>query len=311
VLRGAGHYEGGCRPCHGRPGEPLPRIPASMTPHAPRLAPRLPSWRPRGLFYIVRHGVKLTGMPAWPAGHRDDEVWAVVAFLRVLPELDAAEYETLIHGEAPEPVPFAASHRQEPAPPALVETTCGRCHGARGHGRGDGAFPRLAGQRATYLYAALRAYARGERPSGIMGPVAAALSGAEMRELARWYSRQSPARVSPPGALEPAGAAASRARGAELARRGLPERDIPACLDCHGPERRRNPHYPLLDGQYARYLEEQLALFGRGHRGGSAWAHLMAEVAPRLTAEQRRDVALYFASRGGDAPTLSREPPAR
>src|SRR5690606_20234340 len=46
VLRGAGHYEGGCAPCHGAPGRPLPVVPQRMTPHPPALAERIPDWAP-------------------------------------------------------------------------------------------------------------------------------------------------------------------------------------------------------------------------------------------------------------------------
>jgi cytochrome c553 len=58
----------------------------------------------------------------------------------------------------------------------------------------------------------------------------------------------------------------------------------------------RNPAYPLVAGQYADYLVLQLELFKKQHRGGTAYAHLMHTVAVRLTPEQMRDVALYYAS---------------
>ena len=65
---------------------------------------------------------------------------------------------------------------------ALV--TCARCHGARGEGGGKGAFPRLAGQSQPYLAAALRAYASGSRPSGIMQPIARELDEKTIGEIA-------------------------------------------------------------------------------------------------------------------------------
>jgi mono/diheme cytochrome c family protein len=85
VLQGAGHYETGCRPCHGSVDLPLPRIAQQMTPPPPYLPPRITTWEPEELFYIVKHGVKFTGMPAWPSQQRDDEVWAMVAFLLMRP----------------------------------------------------------------------------------------------------------------------------------------------------------------------------------------------------------------------------------
>jgi cytochrome c553 len=297
VLQGAGHYETGCRPCHGSPNLPPPRIVQHMTPHPPSLPPRISAWEPAELFYIVKHGVKFTGMPAWPAQQRDDEVWSMVAFLRTLPELQAEEYQRLVHGE-PNINGDDAQRRGllglEQAPRA-VTASCGRCHGVDGRGRGAGAFPRLAGQRPTYLYAALQAYARGERQSGIMAPIAAGLSLYEMREVALYYgSLQEPS--SPPLSMPQASMSAIE-RGKAIASRGIPRQRVPACVACHGPgPTRRNPIYPILAGQFADYLVLQLELFNKGYRGGSAYAHLMRPVATRLTHEQMRDVALYYAS---------------
>jgi cytochrome c553 len=295
VLKGAGHYETGCRPCHSSPELRIPRIPQGMTPHPPYLPPVISQWEPTELFYIVKHGVKFTGMPAWPAQQRDDEVWAMVAFLLTLPDLNAEAYRRLVHSEGIPSGTAAAIHGllgPEPVPRAVTES-CGRCHGVDGHGRGTGAFPRLAGQRPTYLFAALQAFARGERHSGIMEPIAADLSLVEMRELALYYGNQTEPLPPPPHqetflAIE---------RGKTIASRGIPSQRIPSCVDCHGPGAiRRNPVYPELTGQYANYLVLQLELFKQGHRGGTAYAHIMYEVADELTPEQMRDVALYYES---------------
>ncbi|HWN44163.1 MAG TPA: c-type cytochrome [Thermoanaerobaculia bacterium] len=301
VLRGAGHYETGCRPCHGSPDLPQPRIAAAMLPVPPYLPPVIHEWKPAELFSVVKHGVKLTGMPAWPSQQRDDEVWAMVAFLLVMPELDAEEYRRLVHGGIPatgggEPMPDLLAPEK---PPKAVLETCARCHGADGRGRVRGAFPRLAGQRPTYLHASLRAFARGERHSGIMGPIAAGLSPAEMRDLARYFASLPAAPAVRPEFSE------AVERGRVIAHRGIPGRKVPSCADCHGPGAvRRNPVFPVLAGQDALYLVQQLELFKKKHRGGSPWAHLMHPVAGRLSTEQMRDVALYYeslaAGRGGE-----------
>ena len=295
VLQGAGHYETGCRPCHGSPGLTHPRIPQHMTPHPPYLPPRIASWQPDELFYIVKHGVKFTGMPAWPTQQRDDEVWAMVAFLLLLPDLNAEAYQRLVHGENTRTsvdVPLQDLLGPQQAPQAVTES-CARCHGVDGGGRGQGAFPRLAGQHPIYLHAALQAYAHGERQSGIMAPVAAALRPDEMHELALYYaSLQAPA-----PALPLQGITLAIERGKTIARHGIPGQRVPACVSCHGPgAARRNPFYPMLAGQYADYLVRQLELFKQERRGGSAYAHLMRPVAARLTTQQMRDVALYYES---------------
>jgi cytochrome c553 len=77
----------------------------------------------------------------------------------------------------------------------------------------------------------------------------------------------------------------------------LPEHRIPACSACHGSGAvRHNPRYPELAGQYADYLELQLKLFKQEQRGGTAYAHIMLQIAGRMTEEQVRAVARYYAS---------------
>ena len=316
VLRGARHFELGCRPCHGAPDGPLPVIPSAMTPAPPRLGPRLGAWEDAELFRVVKHGIKLTGMPAWPAQGRDDEVWAVVAFLRRLPGLDGAGYRALVAGEgAAAARGLAALGPRDPlqegegaSVPAAAAQACASCHGAEGLGW-SGAFPRLAGQRSEYLLASLRAFAAGERASGIMQPIAAGLSEATMEQLARHYAglpagpvppieSAAPTAPSPEGDEEAGGARAqARLRGAAIAREGVPAHGVPACVVCHGPgPHARRAAYPELAGQDERYLAQQLELFRAGERGGSPFARLMQEVAPRLAPEEIADVAAYYAS---------------
>jgi hypothetical protein len=47
-------------------------------------------------FWVIKHGIKATGMPAWGVTHSDDMLWDVVAFLRKLPDLSPAEYQALV-----------------------------------------------------------------------------------------------------------------------------------------------------------------------------------------------------------------------
>ncbi len=299
IIKGAAHFEIGCRPCHGSPGLPQPRIASQMTPHSPNLGALIPNWEPNELFYIVKHGVKFTGMPAWPALHRDDEVWAVVAFLQKLPQLNEAEYRRLAQGDPRPTAPMEQLEGTEQTPSAVLQT-CARCHGREGVARGSGAFPHLAGQRAEYLANAMNAYAAAQRHSGLMQPVALGLDQEKIRALADYYSRQS---LPPPPAPSPADAAAI-ARGQAIAEHGIPAQKVASCIDCHGPGgRRQKAAYPRLAGQPADYLFLQLELFKKGHRGGSAYAHLMQAVAPRLTEAQMRDVALYFSSLSSPAET--------
>lgn len=53
------------------------------------------AWKPRELFWIVKHGIKMSGMPSW-ADHGDDQLWNSVAFLQKLPNLRAEDYDSLL-----------------------------------------------------------------------------------------------------------------------------------------------------------------------------------------------------------------------
>ncbi len=289
VYKGLGHYQGGCAPCHGQPGEAQGKIARHLLPRPPFLPKAVREWTPEQLFWIVRNGLKYTGMPAWPAPSRDDEAWAVVAALLRLPDMTAEEYRRITRGEAV----FADTARFIEAAGLIGENlvACGRCHGIRGGGGGEGAFPRLAGQGETYLYEALRAYAIGSRPSGIMQPVAAELEDEDMRKLAAYYA----AAGDEPFPPVPSVPEAVRERGRAIAEQGMPERRVAPCSQCHGSE--RHPLYPALDGQFAFYLAEQLRLWARGHRGTSPQAQVMDAALHALEEPAIRAVALYYASR--------------
>jgi cytochrome c553 len=302
VLKGAGHFEIGCRSCHGAPGERQPRIAQAMLPRPPELVHRIQESNPRKLFHVVKHGLKFTGMPAWPAQQRDDEVWAMVAFLRKLPGLDESEYRKLVGGEAvpTAPIQTLSPTATTPQIPAAVNRTCVSCHGGEGLGRDSTVFPKLASQRRVYLENALIAYARGTRHSGIMEPIAAGLSAEMIRELSDYYARLAPPASAPRRSEHNADLIAL---GLTIAQEGIPAARVPACVECHGPRGRRTKDaYPSLAGQPADYLVLQLELFKNEQRGGSRYAHLMHKVAPRLGPEQMRAVAVYFESLPVSAP---------
>ena len=304
VLKGATHFETGCFPCHGNPTKQYPRIASKMTPHPPYLPPIVDQWEPQELFYIVKHGVKFTGMPAWPTQQRDDEVWAMVAFLRKFPELSEQEYRHMVDGESimsKSLMPNSSSGEDTPIQALAGRKTlvrsisdrCERCHGIDGQGRQASVAPKLASQSSAYLESSLEAFSRGERHSGIMEPIAADMSHEEIRETAQLYSKLPPSRVT----QNSSESELAIRRGAAIARGNMVNANIPICSECHGPsDNSQNPAYPMLAGQYAEYLVLQLELFADDRRGGSEFAPLMHPVADRLTPEQRRDVALYYES---------------
>lgn len=279
VRRGAGHFETSCAFCHGSPLRVNPALPAHMTPMPPPLANASDTWSRRELSRIVRHGVKYTGMPAWIAPEREDEVWAMVAFLRALPKLSAADYRHLAFGPA--------------VPQDRMLEGCARCHGLEG-GSSEGAFPIIGGQSEDYLDATLRAFAKGARHSGYMQFAVDGLAAADLARMARHYAEQ-------PGVtdtLQP-----SEGAGAAIALRGLPEADVPACESCHGapsgrPVANRNAAYPRLAGQDASYLAGQLRLFKQGARGGTEYAHIMQRIAERLPDDAIDEVAAFYSAAG-------------
>jgi cytochrome c553 len=295
IRKGAAHYETACRPCHGAPGSERPRIALSMMPPPPDLSFKTSLWEPQHLFYIVKHGIKFTGMPSWPSPGRDDEIWAMVAFLQQLPELESSAYEKLANGSD---AAAATDLRQSSSPASALGldsgllASCNRCHDRDGLSRHDEAFPRIAGQQPGYLREALRGYATGQRHSGIMGPIASALDSQQLALLAIHFSEL--AETTDPAQQE---SSLAIERGRNIAMFGIASQRLPACMECHGlSEGPRNQNYPRLAGQHEDYLLLQLELFRNGRRGGSKYAHLMQFVVGRLTREQAEEVASYFAS---------------
>jgi len=293
IRRGAGHYEIGCAPCHGSPAAPRGAVVREMTPEPPDLSGRIDLWSPADLFWIVKHGVKLTGMPAWPARSRDDEVWSMVAFLTEMPQMNQEEYRVLAYGDGPMTVARQREFLAETAP-ALID--CARCHGMDGSGDVNGAFPRLDIQDAAYLADSLDAYASGRRFSGIMQEAVAGLDEKTRNELAKYYAgTSSNAESESPKDIS----SDLLQRGGTIAMHGIPEDNIAACAGCHDqPGTAARPGFPRLSGQYRAYLETQLHLFAADiERGGGAFAHLMREATHALEGEDIKAVAAWYASR--------------
>jgi mono/diheme cytochrome c family protein len=95
LLRGAGLYREHCAQCHGGPGTPPATHGMSMQPVPGPLVDASGRWEPRELYWITRHGIKMSGMPAWEVRLNEPDTWAVVAFLTRLPGLDARAYREM------------------------------------------------------------------------------------------------------------------------------------------------------------------------------------------------------------------------
>lgn len=295
IARGAGHYHVGCATCHGAPGIKRNAVVKHMVPPPPYLVDHVADWEPHELFWIVKHGIKYAGMPAWPAQERDDEVWAVTAFLTKLPEMDPKRYMELATGAAKSsPEGGGAKLTDLSGSSAEALATCVLCHGMDGRGRDGDAFPKIGGQREAYLRATLEDFASGKRYSGIMQPMAHSLDASELAALAAHF-----AAFNWQGAganSEPAGSTKLEL-GRKIAQEGVAIDSIPACESCHGEAGKggAQAHIPRLAGQHESYISQQLELFRDGKRGGRR-AELMRGTAERMTDEQIAAVAAYYAS---------------
>ena len=95
ILIGVAHFAAHCAVCHGAPGVPKGDISTGLNPQPPDLAHASIRHTAPGLFWILKHGIKMTGMPAW-RDHSDDELWATVAFLQKLPGMSEEDYGKLV-----------------------------------------------------------------------------------------------------------------------------------------------------------------------------------------------------------------------
>jgi len=175
---------------------------------------------------------------------------------------------------------------------------CAACHGARGVAIAPN-FPNLAGQSATYLYAQLREFHDGQRTDPVMTGQAAALSDADMRDLAVHFASLAP---------KPAGRNDADSRGAQLFLAGDPAQGVPPCQGCHGPAALGpQPHpssapqppwatFPRLRGQSALYVTKQLGDFKSGARGGSSNAKVMHGVAQTLGDDDVQALSTYLST---------------
>ena len=94
ILAGAGEYAEMCEGCHLGPGIAETELRHGLNPKPPQLAHSRED--PREAFWVIKHGIKATGMPAWGRTHDDDLLWDLVAFVEKLPKLDADGYRHLV-----------------------------------------------------------------------------------------------------------------------------------------------------------------------------------------------------------------------
>ena len=123
LLDGGADYNDMCAGCHLKPGVPTSDMAIGLYPRPPNLAATSMTHGHDGgshedqrtaaarQFWIIKHGIKASGMPAWGRTHDDGRIWAMVAFLQKLPALDQAQYQILT--ARTEPVSGHSGHVQE------------------------------------------------------------------------------------------------------------------------------------------------------------------------------------------------------
>jgi mono/diheme cytochrome c family protein len=95
IKEGFDHYDAMCVGCHGAPGVDRSEIGKGLYPRGPNLANSAKEMTPEELFWVVKNGIKSTGMPAFGKTHSDEKVWAIVAFLEKMKDMTPQEYATM------------------------------------------------------------------------------------------------------------------------------------------------------------------------------------------------------------------------
>ena len=138
LVRGAACFRDKCVQCHGAPGVAQESIGKSMQPLPGPLVDAVHRWKPRELYWVTRHGIRMSGMPAWQFHLADEDLWAVVAFLEKLPAMSPAQYAQAAAPSAaptcsaPSALPAAAAPQRagdaKRGQQALAQYACSACH---------------------------------------------------------------------------------------------------------------------------------------------------------------------------------------
>ncbi len=165
-----------------------------------------------------------------------------------------------------------------------VNTVCAACHAPDGNSV-ISLNPKLAGQHPDYLEKQLTEFKSGKRANAVMSGMAGALSEAEMKELAVYFS-------SKKTALGKAKSNGAGSAGEKIYRAGNAATNVPACAACHSPNGAGLPkQFPRLSGQHADYTLAQLKAFRSGERAN---APMMMAIAAKMSDAEMAAVADYI-----------------
>jgi cytochrome c553 len=196
-------------------------------------------------------------------------------------------------------------------------TNCVGCHGSDGNSMVS-TFPKLAGQHASYLVKQLHAFQNGSRHAPMMVSFAKGLSNQAIDDVASFYALQ-PISANPMPRLKSddyeevkddghskhkpvhhdkgkeAELNALLTFGGDLYRNGDLDREVSACIACHGPagEGNKPAGFPSLKGQHADYLIQTLTDFKTGTRVKNP-DNMMQMIAAKMTEKEIRAVSYYL-----------------
>ena len=130
IENGLALYREHCVRCHGAPGVAPEPFALGLMPSAANLVDTGRTWKPAEIYWTVRYGFKMTGMPAWQNRLADEEIWDVVAFVVALPLVSPADYRSRAAAARPraprvETLLPADARRGEAA---IHQYACATCH---------------------------------------------------------------------------------------------------------------------------------------------------------------------------------------
>jgi thiosulfate dehydrogenase len=95
IVQGAHLYLDHCAGCHGVPSNPDSQIGRSFNPPVPQFFKDAPDMPENQNFYIIQHGIRWTGMPAWNKTLSENQSWQIVTFLSNIEKLSPAAKKVL------------------------------------------------------------------------------------------------------------------------------------------------------------------------------------------------------------------------
>lgn len=206
VLRGAGCYRDQCLQCHGGPGVAQGDLGKSMQPLPGPLVDAARRWSTREMYWLVRHGIRMSGMPAWEHRLDETELWSTVAFLERLPDLNVSAFRNVVFAQVDDArrqgaIATCGASRMTAAPPttgnpalgrqALYQHACNACH----------VIPGVTGP-ATFVGPSLAGFSARDNIAGVLPHTA--------ENLERWL--RDPQAVKPGTAMPAMGVSPTDAR---------------------------------------------------------------------------------------------------